>query len=62
MEMYTLGQDDIMGNIPPRKNPETIEEHRKECQELFKHAHAHAVITVSLGADRELGLPPGTLE
>jgi len=61
MEMYTLGQDDIMGNIPPRKNPETIEEHRKECQELFKHAHA--VITVSLGAlDRELGLPPGTLE
>jgi isopenicillin N synthase-like dioxygenase len=61
MEMYSLGQDDMVGNGPPRKNPETIEENREKCQEFFRNAHS--VVTVILGAlERQLGLPRGTLE
>ncbi|KAF2785847.1 oxidoreductase [Melanomma pulvis-pyrius CBS 109.77] len=61
MKMYMLGQDDIIGNIPPRNNPDTIETRRKECQEFFRHAHA--VVAVILAAlDRQLDLQPGTLE
>ncbi|KAF2865912.1 oxidoreductase [Massariosphaeria phaeospora] len=61
MEMYTVGQDDIMGNIPPRNNPDTIERHRKECQEFFRHAHAVAAVILA-ALDRLLDLQPGTLE
>jgi isopenicillin N synthase-like dioxygenase len=61
MEMYTLGQDNIIGNIPSRNNPDTIEIHRRECQGFFRHAHA--VMAVMLGAlDRLLDLQVGTLE
>jgi isopenicillin N synthase-like dioxygenase len=60
MEMYTLGQDDIMGNIPPRSNPETIEENRAKCQEFFRHAHAVVAVIFS-ALERQLDLPSNTL-
>ena len=60
IEAYTLSQDDILGNVPPRANPETIESHRKECREFFQNAHA--VVTILLdNLDKHLDLQPGTL-
>jgi isopenicillin N synthase-like dioxygenase len=61
METYTVGQDDIMGNIPPRNNPSTIKTNRIECEQFF--VHAHSIATAILAAlDRQLDLQPGTLE
>jgi isopenicillin N synthase-like dioxygenase len=61
MEMYTVGQDDILGNIPPRNNPSTIETNRMECKQFF--IHVHSIATMILAAlDRQLDLQPGTLE
>lgn len=61
MEMYTLGQDDIMGNVVPRQNPQPVETNREKCRTFFRNAHA--VMDVLLGAlDRQLDLVPGMLE
>ncbi|KAJ4288923.1 hypothetical protein N0V90_011264 [Kalmusia sp. IMI 367209] len=60
MEMYTLGQDDIVGNNTPRKNPDSIEAEREACREFF--LNAHKVIDTILGClDEHLGLKTGTL-
>lgn len=58
--MYTLSQDDILENLPPRVNPEPIESHRGECREFFQHAYG-AVSVILNHLDRHLGLRPGTL-
>ena len=60
MEMYNISQDDMLGNGPPRQNPEPIETNRQECQEFFKYAHT-AVCMVLLQLDKQLGLASGTL-
>ena len=60
MEMYTVGQDDMLGNCPPCANPEPIESRRKDFQEFFHHAHAVIKVIVS-HLDKQLDLAPGTL-
>lgn len=60
IEVYTLSQDDIMGNIPPLSNPEPIEASRNNCRGFFETAFS--VVRVLLGhLDKQLDLPPGTL-
>ncbi|PYH99981.1 oxidoreductase [Aspergillus ellipticus CBS 707.79] len=60
MEMYNLGQDDIIGNSDPRQNPDPIEARRSDCQAFFEHAHA-AITVICTHLDQQLGLPPSTL-
>ncbi|PWY73897.1 Clavaminate synthase-like protein [Aspergillus sclerotioniger CBS 115572] len=60
MEMYNLGQDDIVGNSAPRQNPDPIEAHRSDCREFFEHAHA-AISVICANLDQQLGLPLDTL-
>jgi isopenicillin N synthase-like dioxygenase len=59
-ELYTLGQDDMLGTLLPRKNPEPIEGQREKCRDFFEKAYA-AVATVLKALDGPLGLPRGTL-
>jgi isopenicillin N synthase-like dioxygenase len=60
MEMYTIGQDDMLGNTPPQPNPEPIERRRKDCASFFRHAHG--VVSLVLNRlDDQLDLPEGTL-
>jgi isopenicillin N synthase-like dioxygenase len=60
MELYTLGQDDIVGNTTPRENPVPIKAQREACRAFF--FDAHKVITILLGhLDKHLGLQTGTL-
>ncbi|PVH97059.1 putative oxidoreductase [Periconia macrospinosa] len=61
IEVYTLSQDDILGNIPPLSNPAPIESNRHDCRGFFESAFT--VVNVLLGhLDRQLDLQPGTLE
>lgn len=60
MEMYNLGQDDMVGNSAPHKNPQAIDQRRPECAEFVRHAHG--VVTTVMGQlDKALDLPSGTL-
>jgi isopenicillin N synthase-like dioxygenase len=60
IEVYTLSQDDILGNIPPLTNPEPIESSRHDCRAFFQAAYA--AVSVILGhLDKHLDLQPGTL-
>ncbi|RAL02383.1 oxidoreductase [Aspergillus ibericus CBS 121593] len=60
MEMYNLGQDDIIGNSAPRQNPDPIEEQRSDCRAFFEHAHA-AISVICVNLDQQLGLLSNTL-
>ena len=60
IEVYTLSQDDILGNISPLSNPEPIEFNRNNCRAFF-HAAFSAVSVVLGHLDRHLDLQPGTL-
>lgn len=60
IEVYTLSQDDILGNSPPRANPKPVESHRREYQKFFEHTHGAAKIILN-HLDRQLDLRPGTL-
>lgn len=60
MELYSINQDDILGNRPTRENPPPIEAKRNGVDEFIRHAD------VTLGAvlsclDRQLGLENDTL-
>lgn len=60
MELYSINQDDILGNSEPRTNAPPIEEQRSDVAEFIKLAHK--VTAVVFGQlDQQLGLPPGTL-
>ena len=60
MAFYTLSQDDILGNIPPRTNPPLVEHHRPKCKDFI--THAHLIISRLLAhLDAHVGLAPGTL-
>ncbi|KAF4637954.1 hypothetical protein G7Y89_g103 [Cudoniella acicularis] len=59
-EMYTLGQDDILGTCAPRQNPAPIEANRKHCQDFFRHAYG-AVCEILAHLDKQLALDGGTL-
>lgn len=60
IEVYTLSQDDILGNVPPLANPQTIEQRREECREFFHHAYA-AVTVILSHLEKHLDIQPGTL-
>jgi isopenicillin N synthase-like dioxygenase len=60
MELYTINQDDILGNAPKRQNPEPIENRRETCENFLRNAH-DAVNVVFSQLDKRLGLPSGTL-
>jgi isopenicillin N synthase-like dioxygenase len=60
MEIYSVGQDDMIGTSPPYENPEPIEAHRQDFQAFFRHAYA-AVCVILSHLDKKLGLAPNTL-
>ncbi|KAF4626294.1 hypothetical protein G7Y89_g11868 [Cudoniella acicularis] len=60
MEMYTIGQDDILGTGARRENPEPIEACREDCQDFFRQAHK-ALCVVYSHLDKKLALAPNTL-
>jgi len=61
MELYTIGQDDMIGLKVKRENPAPIERNRQTCQEFFKNAYP-VIATIFSNLDTKLGLEPGTLE
>lgn len=60
IEVYTVSQDDILGNIAPLHNPEPIESGRDDCRGFFQAAFA-AVTVILRHLDKHLDLQPGTL-
>ncbi|RAH62056.1 oxidoreductase [Aspergillus piperis CBS 112811] len=60
METYSISQDDMVGNVPPRENPEPIEHHRTECRAFFEHARTTLEV-IYAHLEENLGLPPNTL-
>ncbi|PYH36792.1 oxidoreductase [Aspergillus neoniger CBS 115656] len=60
METYSISQDDMVGNVPPRENPEPIEHHRTECWAFFEHARTTLEV-IYAHLEENLGLPPNTL-
>ncbi|KAJ1714621.1 hypothetical protein NYO67_3270 [Aspergillus flavus] len=60
MELYSINQDDILGNRPPRRNADSIEARRAEVRQFIENSHS--VIDIILTClDHQLGLTPGTL-
>ncbi|PFH59143.1 hypothetical protein XA68_12763 [Ophiocordyceps unilateralis] len=60
MELYTINQDDVMGNKPACNNAGPIEASRADVRRFIEHSHA-VVDIMLLQLDRQLELPPGTL-
>lgn len=60
MEMYTVGQDDMLGTTSARRNPDPLEDHRTQARSFFLSAGG-AVKTILSGLDTSLGLSRGTL-
>ncbi|KAJ5108515.1 oxidoreductase 2OG-Fe(II) oxygenase family [Penicillium angulare] len=60
MELYSINQDDMMGNRPTRKYIDTIEHNRSDVVQFIQHSHA-AISVIMSRLDEQLGLPPGTL-
>ncbi|KAE8360750.1 hypothetical protein BDV27DRAFT_167463 [Aspergillus caelatus] len=60
MHLYSINQDDILGNRPPRTNAGPIESKRMQLQAFIRHCSA--ALGVVLGAlDDQIGLEQGTL-
>jgi hypothetical protein len=47
IEVYTLSQDDIQGNISPLQNPEPIESSRVDCRDFMQAAFAAVSVLLS---------------
>lgn len=60
MELYSINQDDMVGNKPARNNAGPIEASRAGVRQFVEHSHA-VVKMILLQLDRQLGLQPGTL-
>ncbi|KAJ5377288.1 uncharacterized protein N7496_004697 [Penicillium cataractarum] len=60
MEMYGINQDDIVGNVSPRKNAEPIESRRNDIKQFILHSHT-VIKTIQYRLDEQLGVSPGTL-
>ncbi|KAL2811251.1 hypothetical protein BJX63DRAFT_444279 [Aspergillus granulosus] len=60
MHLYSINQDDMLGNRPQRKNAAPLESHRKEIHSFIHNAHS-ALTTILTTLDAQLGLAPGTL-
>lgn len=77
MELYSINQDDLLGNRPIRKNADTIEAKRADVRQFIKSSHSIIGMLphIQQGArrililadvifsrlDKQLGLRPGTL-
>ncbi|PYH77452.1 putative oxidoreductase [Aspergillus uvarum CBS 121591] len=61
MHLYSINQDDILGNRPARVNAPPIEEKRAEIQTFIREASA-ALRIILATLNHELGLESGTLE
>lgn len=59
-EMYTLSQDDMLGNCARRNNPSPLEAARSGCSAFFTSAGG-IVGTILHALDKKLGLAGGTL-
>lgn len=60
MELYSINQDEMLGNSPPRKNADPIDARRDEVQQFIRHSHEVTDI-IFTQLDKKLGLEPGTL-
>ncbi|KJZ72349.1 hypothetical protein HIM_08275 [Hirsutella minnesotensis 3608] len=60
MELYTVNQDDIVGNKPARSNAEPIEANRATIKQFIEQSHG-VVDVVALQLERQLGLQPGAI-
>jgi isopenicillin N synthase-like dioxygenase len=60
IEVYSLSQDDMLGNIAPLANPEPIESSREDCRRFLQAASA-AVSVVLTQLEKHLDLEPNTL-
>ncbi|KAL3460050.1 oxidoreductase [Aspergillus heterothallicus] len=60
MHLYSINQDDIVGNRPARINAPPLESHRQDIKSFITNAHT-ALQTVFNSLDIQLGLTPGTL-
>ena len=60
MAFYNLSQDDILGNVTPRANPQIVESHRQTFKDFFVHGH-HVLSHILTHLDTHLDLPIGTL-
>ncbi|KAL2826749.1 oxidoreductase [Aspergillus pseudoustus] len=60
MHLYSINQDDMLGNRPRRTNAPPLEAHRTEIQSFIQNAHA-ALRTIFDILDTHLGLTRGTL-
>ncbi|KAJ5672999.1 oxidoreductase 2OG-Fe(II) oxygenase family [Penicillium longicatenatum] len=58
MDLYSISQDDILGNRPPRKNADSIEAKRAELGQFMRTSHSVIILS---RLDHQLGLEPGTL-
>lgn len=60
MHLYSINQDDILGNRPPRKNAAPIEAKRTQLQAFIQHCSG-ALGVIQDALDDQLGLERGTL-
>jgi hypothetical protein len=47
VEVYTLSQDDVLGNIPLLSDPVPIESNRNDCRGFFQAAFAVVGVILS---------------
>ncbi|KAJ5631796.1 oxidoreductase 2OG-Fe(II) oxygenase family [Penicillium longicatenatum] len=60
MELYSINQDDMLGNKSARNNVDTIEAKRAEVRQFIECSHSIIDVIFS-HLDQQLGLEPGTL-
>ncbi|KAJ5810616.1 oxidoreductase 2OG-Fe(II) oxygenase family [Penicillium pulvis] len=60
MELYSINQDDMLGNRSARKNADTIEAKRADVRQFIENSHSIIDVIFS-HLDKQLGLQPGTL-
>lgn len=60
IELYSINQDEMLGNSPPRKNADPIEAKREDVQQFIHHSHEVTDI-IFAQLEKKLGLKPGTL-
>jgi hypothetical protein len=40
MELYSINQDDMLGNLPVRRNADPIEARRAQVRKFIEHSHS----------------------
>ncbi|KAL2796247.1 hypothetical protein BJX66DRAFT_349993 [Aspergillus keveii] len=60
MHLYSINQDDMVGNRPARRNADPLEASRARIQTFIRNAHG-SLDTVLAALETQLGVKPGTL-